>query len=50
MKHYTIEKVKESLKKIHVPDFLKYICINAAYSEFINKVVRAIDSVALIRR
>ena len=43
MKHYKIKNFKETLKKIHFPDYLKYSCIN---SDFINKFLRAIDSVA----
>ena len=50
MKHYTMEEVKEALKKINLLDFLKYTCINAAYSDFANKFMRAIDSVALIKK
>ena len=37
-------------KKVHFPDYLKYTCINAAYSDFINKFVRAIDSVAPVKQ
>ena len=50
VKHYAIENFKETLKKIHFPDYLKYTCINAAYSGLIAKVMRAIDSVAPIKK
>ena len=51
MNHYTIENFKETFKKHVFPDFLKYIpvlilCIQI----FINKFMREIDSVALIKK
>ena len=32
LNHYTAENVKETLEKIHFPDYLQYTCVNVAYS------------------
>ena len=36
--------------KIHSPECLKSICVNPAYSDFINRFMGAIDSVAPIKK
>ena len=50
MKHYTIENFKETFEKMHYPDYLKYTWINAAYSDFTNNFIRAVNSVAPIKK
>ena len=49
MKHYTNENFKKH-ERIHFLDYLKYTCINAANSDFINKFITAIHSDAPIRK
>ena len=44
-----IENFKRNITKIHFPDCLKYNCINAAYSDFIYKFMRAIDTIAAVK-
>ena len=34
LKYCTIENLNGTLKRIHFPDYLKYTCVNAAYSDF----------------
>ena len=38
------------MEKIHFPDYLKYTWVNTAYSDFINKFMRPIDSVAPVKK
>lgn len=40
----------EKKHKIHSPDYLKYTSINAAYFNFRNKFIGAVDAVALIKK
>ena len=48
--HWNINKnFNETLKRNHFPDYLRYTCVNVAYSAFINKFMRAIDSVVTIK-
>lgn len=43
LKYYTIEDFNETMKGIDFPDLLKCICVNAVYSDFINKFLIATD-------
>ena len=50
LKHYIVEDFKETSEKMHFPDHLQYGCVNVAFSDFINKFVRASNSVAPIKK
>ena len=50
LKHYTKENFKDTMKKIYFPDYLKYTCLNDAYSNFVKEFVAIINSVAPIKK
>ena len=48
MKQYTIENF--NIKKVQILNCLEYTCINTLYSDFVNKFMRAIYSVAPFKK
>ena len=50
MTHQRNKKLQRNIGKKRFQDYLKYACINTSYSDFINKIIRAIDSVAPITK
>ena len=48
MKQYTIENF--NIKKVQILNCLEYTCINTLYSDFVNKFMRAIYSVAPVKK
>ena len=50
MKRYSVEKFLEILREIVFPNYLTYICVNDAYSDFIYRVVKVINFIATIKK
>ena len=50
LKRYSVEKFLEILREIVFPNYLTYICVNDAYSDFIYRVVKAINFIATIKK
>ena len=46
MKRYSAKNFLEILRKIVFPNYLTYICVNDAYSDFIYRIVEAINFIA----
>ena len=49
MKKYSPELFLEELNKISFPDYSTFQCVNAAYSDFISKLMSVIDKIAPIK-
>ena len=46
LKRYSAEKFLEILREIVFPNYLTYACVNDAYSDFIYRLVKAINFIA----
>ena len=49
MKNYSKELFLEKLNEISFPDYSTFECVNAAYSDFIDKLMIIIDKLAPIK-
>ena len=49
-KNYTVESYQEALKKIVFPDYKNFIDMNAAYTDFIDKIMSVINKIAPIKK
>ena len=46
LKHYTVNVFVEELQKVNFSNYKRFSCIDAAYTDFLNKLMKAVNEIA----
>ena len=47
LKHYTVNMFVEELKKVHFSNYEHFFCIDVAYTDFLNRLMKVISEITL---
>ena len=46
LKHYAVNVFVEELQKVNFPNYERFSCIDAAYTDFLNKFMKVVNEIA----
>ena len=46
LKHYTVNVFVEKLQKVNFSNYERFSCIDAAYTDFLNKLMKVVNEIA----
>ena len=46
LQHYTVNVFVEKLQKINISNYERFSCIDAAYTDFLNKLIKVVNEIA----
>ena len=46
IKHYTVNAFVEKLQKVNFSNYERFSCIDAAYTDFLNKLMKVVNEIA----
>ena len=49
LKHYTVNVFVEKLQKVNFSNYERFSCIDAAYTDFLNKLMKVVNEIAPIK-